>query len=107
MNDDKAEPPDQSEKFKNAARDLGADEDEGRWTDRLKKLIGMGSGLTSSGYWAKLRAAGIAPVRRLPNSQNWMARNRAGENPVVRDPSDMTPDERADAADYYIGLYGE
>lgn len=29
---------DQSEKFKQAARDLECDEDEARWDDRLKKI---------------------------------------------------------------------
>lgn len=28
----------QAEKFKQAARDLEADEDEGRWDERLKKI---------------------------------------------------------------------
>lgn len=28
----------QSEKFKEAARELGADEDEARWEERLKKV---------------------------------------------------------------------
>lgn len=28
----------QSEKFKEAARELDCDEDEGRWDDRLKKI---------------------------------------------------------------------
>lgn len=31
-------PQSQSDKFKEAARDLEADEDEGRWEDRLKKV---------------------------------------------------------------------
>lgn len=39
MNDDKDKPPDQSQKFKDAAREIGADEDEKRWTDRLRKLV--------------------------------------------------------------------
>lgn len=30
--------PNQSEKFKQAARDLECDEDEGRWDERLKKV---------------------------------------------------------------------
>lgn len=106
MNDDKPDPRDQSQKFKDAAREHGADEDETRWTDRLKKLVGMGRGLTSAGYWARLRASGIAPLRQLPNSTNWNARNRDNEPCIIRDPADMTPDERADAADYYIGIYG-
>lgn len=28
----------QSDKFKEAARELGADEDEGRWEERLRKV---------------------------------------------------------------------
>ena len=36
MTDDKS----QSDKFKQAARELGADEDEKRWEDRLKKVAG-------------------------------------------------------------------
>jgi hypothetical protein len=31
-------PQSQSDKFKEAARELGCDEDEGRWDDRLRKL---------------------------------------------------------------------
>ena len=30
--------PSQSEKFKEAARELGCDEDEGRWDERLRKM---------------------------------------------------------------------
>lgn len=33
-------PDDQSERFKQAARELGCDEDEGRWDERLKKIAG-------------------------------------------------------------------
>lgn len=29
----------QSDKFKQAARELGADEDETRWEERLKKVV--------------------------------------------------------------------
>lgn len=29
----------QSDKFKDAARELGADEDESRWEKRLKKVV--------------------------------------------------------------------
>lgn len=32
--------PDQAQKFKDAARKTGADEDEERWTERLRKLVG-------------------------------------------------------------------
>lgn len=39
MNDRKnPKPPDQAQKFKDAARDLEADEDEARWEERLKRL---------------------------------------------------------------------
>jgi hypothetical protein len=31
-------PPTQSDKFKDAARELGCDEDEARWDDRLRKI---------------------------------------------------------------------
>lgn len=31
----------QSEKFKQAARDLECDEDEARWDDRLRKVAGQ------------------------------------------------------------------
>lgn len=34
----------QSDKFKDAARDLGCDEDEGRWEERLKKVAKQKSG---------------------------------------------------------------
>ena len=30
--------PNQSDKFKEAARELGCDEDEARWDDRLRKI---------------------------------------------------------------------
>ena len=30
----------QSDKFKEAARDLDCDEDEGRWNEKLKKVAG-------------------------------------------------------------------
>lgn len=30
--------PDQSDKFKDAAREHGCDEDEARWSERLKKV---------------------------------------------------------------------
>lgn len=30
----------QSEKFKEAAQELGCDEDEGRWNEKLKKVAG-------------------------------------------------------------------
>ena len=33
------EPKSQSDKFKEAARELGADEDEARWDDRLRKVV--------------------------------------------------------------------
>ena len=33
-----SEPKSQAEKFKDAARELGADEDEKRWEERLKKV---------------------------------------------------------------------
>ena len=40
MNDDKdSKPRDQGQKFKDAARDLGCDEDEGRWDERLRKVV--------------------------------------------------------------------
>lgn len=29
----------QSEKFKELAREVGADEDEGRWDDRLRQIV--------------------------------------------------------------------
>lgn len=29
----------QSDKFKEAAREIGADEDEARWEDRLRKVV--------------------------------------------------------------------
>jgi len=29
----------QSDKFKEAAREIGADEDEARWDDRLRKVV--------------------------------------------------------------------
>lgn len=32
-------PQSQSDKFKEAARDIGADEDEARWEDRLRKVV--------------------------------------------------------------------
>ena len=32
------EPETQSDKFKDAARELGCDEDEGRWEERLRKV---------------------------------------------------------------------
>jgi hypothetical protein len=32
------DPKTQSDKFKEAARELGCDEDEGRWDERLKKV---------------------------------------------------------------------
>ena len=38
MNDDD-KPAKQADKFKQAARDVEADEDEGRWTERLRKLV--------------------------------------------------------------------
>jgi hypothetical protein len=34
-------PPTQVDKFKDAARKLGCDEDEGRWDERLKKVAGQ------------------------------------------------------------------
>jgi hypothetical protein len=33
------EPKSQSNKFKNAAREIGADENETRWDDRLRKVV--------------------------------------------------------------------
>ena len=33
------EPDSQSERFKRAARDLECDEDEGRWDERLRKIV--------------------------------------------------------------------
>jgi hypothetical protein len=33
--------PSQSDKFKQAARELEADEDESRWVERLKKVAGQ------------------------------------------------------------------
>ena len=36
MSDEK---PTQVDKFKEAARELGADEDEARWDERLKKVV--------------------------------------------------------------------
>jgi hypothetical protein len=106
MNDDEPDDRTQSEKFKDAAREHGADEDESSWTDRLRKLVGKKRGLTSDGYWARLKSSGIEPLYRLKNSSNWMARNRADEKFVVRDPADMSADERADAADDAITLHG-
>lgn len=39
MNDRKRQkPPDQGQKFKDAARELGADEDEASWEERLRKI---------------------------------------------------------------------
>lgn len=38
MNDEKAKSASQGDKFKGAARELGADEDEARWAKRLKKV---------------------------------------------------------------------
>lgn len=38
MNDDKHKPPDQAQKFKDAAREHEADEDEARWETRLRKV---------------------------------------------------------------------
>jgi hypothetical protein len=38
MNERKKPPPDQAQKFKDAAHETGADEDEARWTERLRKL---------------------------------------------------------------------
>src|SRR3546814_1129043 len=35
----RGESPSQLEKFKQAARELEADEDEGRWDERLKKVV--------------------------------------------------------------------
>jgi hypothetical protein len=32
-------PPSQSDKFKEAAREIGADDDEARWDDRLRKVV--------------------------------------------------------------------
>ena len=34
-------PDEQSERFRQAARDLECDEDEGRWNDRLRKVAGQ------------------------------------------------------------------
>lgn len=39
-----AKPDTQSDKFKEAARELGCDEDEGRWDERLKKVAGQKPG---------------------------------------------------------------
>lgn len=41
-----ADPKTQSDKFKDAARELGADEDEKRWEKRLKKVAKAISGKT-------------------------------------------------------------
>lgn len=38
MNESKKPPPDQAQKFKDAAREHGADEDEARWAEKLRKL---------------------------------------------------------------------
>ena len=38
MNPEEPKPPDQGQKFKDAARQLGADEDEARWDERLRKV---------------------------------------------------------------------
>lgn len=35
---DKKPPPDQAQKFKDAARQIGADDDEGRWEKRLREV---------------------------------------------------------------------
>jgi hypothetical protein len=35
----KSPSPDQSERFKQAARDLECDEDEARWDERLRKVV--------------------------------------------------------------------
>lgn len=64
----------------------------------------MGTGLTSKGYWALLRGAGIAPFKQV--SDHWMANNRLNETFSVPDPTDLTPAERQDAADYFIEIYG-
>ena len=36
---DKAKPETQADKFRAAARRIGCDEDEARWTERLKKVV--------------------------------------------------------------------
>ena len=38
----------QSDKFKEAARDLEADEDEARWEERLKKVVDKKGGQDSN-----------------------------------------------------------
>ena len=39
MSNQHSSPSEQTDKFKTAARELGADEDESHWDDRLRKLV--------------------------------------------------------------------
>jgi hypothetical protein len=67
----------------------------------------MSTGITSAEYWGMLGNAGIARNKRLPESDNWMANNRADEHFPVPDPSTLSPEQRRVTAEYYIGHYGE
>jgi hypothetical protein len=106
MNEDNDPEKPQSQKFTDAAREHGADEDEGSWAQRLKRLVGKDRGLTGAGYWALLHDAGIEKLYQLKGGRRWMARNRHGSVFTVRDPGDMTPDQRRDIADDIIAING-
>jgi len=62
--------------------------------------------LTTAGYWATLHDAGIEKLYRVGNTNRWMARNRHGSMFTVRDPDDLTPEQRRDVADDIISLNG-
>ena len=62
--------------------------------------------LTAPGYWAMLHDAGIEKLYRVRKTLSWMARNRHGSHFMVRDPEDLSPDQRRDIAADIIGLHG-
>jgi hypothetical protein len=65
-----------------------------------------GEALTAEGYWALLRSAGIERLQSLAGGRRWMARNRHNQPFTVRDPDDLTPEQRRDIADDIIAING-
>jgi hypothetical protein len=65
---------------------------------------GEEGGLTQPGYWAMLHGAGIERLYRIPGSLNWMAKDSNGMIFPVRDPTDLSPEQRAERAEETISL---
>jgi hypothetical protein len=87
-----------------AARTLYNDSNEAFIGDRLSSKTGE-TQMTEDEYWGELKKNGILGGRRL-TEKNYLATSRDNEPLTVADPTEMTPEDRAEAAARTISLWG-